>query len=208
MSSYITLFVGISVVISLIYIAGYKKNIKIMKFMAEALEKGLTPKDKLYTYLGGVLGFIAEYEVEGFSKVSITLRLIPRQSALYLPFMFVTSGKDSLQIMFYVKKPIVSEFHIIKEHPLKSTKPKIYNRKSLESSKISINEVRYEMLKDSDRYDNFREFIKIFNQKQFNHLAITKDNSIVYINLLFYKMDYKELEKSLKKAVNFIQTSL
>ncbi len=96
MTKYITLFVGISVVISLVYIAGYKKNIKIMKEMAETLEAAFSPKDKLYTYLGGVLGFIAEYQADGFEKISVTLRLIPRQSALYLPFMFVTSGKDSL----------------------------------------------------------------------------------------------------------------
>ncbi len=208
MSRYITLFIGISVVISLIYIAGYKKNIKIMKQMAETLEKTFSPKDKLYTYLGGVLGFIAEYKIEGFEKVSVTLRLIPRQSALYLPFMFITSGKDSLQIMFYTKKPIASEFHIIKESPLKLTKPKIYNRDKLKSEKIETEGLRYEILKDDNHYEKFMDFVKLFDKKQFNHLAITKENSIVYVNLLFYKMDYDQLENSLKKAVNFIQTAI
>jgi hypothetical protein len=208
MSKYITLFVGISVVISLVYIAGYKKNIKIMKQMSESLERAFSPKDKLYTYLGGVLGFIAEYQIDGFEKISITLRLIPRQSALYLPFMFVTSGKDSLQIMFYTKKPVVSEFHIIKESPLKLTKPKIYNKDKLTSSKINIDGIKYEILKDSDRYEKFIDFMKLFNKNKFNHLAITKDNSIVYVNLLFYKMNYEELEESLKKAVNFLKTAI
>jgi len=183
MSKYITLFVGISVVISLVYIAGYKKNIKIMKKMAETLEATFQPKDKLYTYLGGVLGFIAEYKVDGFEKVSITLRLIPRQSALYLPFMFVTSGKDSLQIMFYTKKPVGSEFHLIKESFLKMTKPKIYNRPQLKSEKIEIEGTKYEMLTENSRYKKFIEFVPIFNKRQFNHLAITKEKNIVYINL-------------------------
>ncbi len=208
MSKYVTLLVGISVVISLVYIAGYKKNIKIMKEMAETLEKAFAPKDKLYTYLGGVLGFIAEYQAEGFEKISVTLRLIPRQSALYLPFMFITSGKDSLQIMFYTKKPIASEFHIIKESPLKLTKPKIYNRDKLKSEHITIDGKSYEMLKDSNRYEKFIEFVKMFNKKQFNHIAITKENSIVYINLLFYKMDYNELEISIKKALGFLKTAI
>ena len=206
MSKYITLFVGVSVVISLWYIAGYKKNIKLMKFISEALERALKPKDKLYTYLGGVLGFAVDYTVDGFKKVHATLRLIPRQSALYLPFMFITSGKDSLQIMFYTKKPIESEFHIIKEGFLKFTKPKIYNREKLKSRYETINGVKYEILFEDDKYDRFVEFVKLFNPKHFNHLAITKDNSIVYVNLLFYGMKPQELENSIKKAANFIRT--
>ncbi len=208
MSKYITLFVGISVVISLVYIAGYKKNIKIMKKMAETLEEAFAPKDKLYTYLGGVLGFIAEYKLDDFNKVSITLRLIPRQSALYLPFMFVTSGKDSLQIMFYTKKPVSSEFHLIKESFMKLTKPKIYNRQKLKSERIEIDGTKYEMLTENGRYKKFIEFIGLFNKKQFNHLAITKEKSIVYINLLFYKINYDELKNSLKKASNFIKSAI
>ncbi len=208
MSKYITLFVGISVVISLVYIAGYKKNIKIMKKMAEMLEDTFKPKDKLYTYLGGVLGFIAEYKTDDFKTISVTLRLIPRQSALYLPFMFITSGKDSLQIMFYTKKPISGEFHLIKESFMKMTKPKIYNRAQLKSEKIEINGVKYEMLSDNNRYKNFTDFVKLFNKKQFNHLAITKEKSIVYINLLFYSLDYERMKNSLQKAYNFINSSI
>ncbi|AEA34300.1 hypothetical protein [Hippea maritima] len=207
-SAYITIFIGISVAISLVYIAGYKKNIKIMKEMAKSLESALNPKDKLYTYLGGVLGFSAEYKVDGFKKVFINLRLIPRQSILYLPFMFVTSGKDSLQIMFYTEKPIRGEFHIIKEDPLKLAKPKIYNREKLSKEISTINNKKYEILKDSNRYSNFKNLIKLFNDKHFNHLAITKENSIVYINLLFYKMNYKEFKNSLKKTADFIKSSI
>ncbi|WP_025270550.1 hypothetical protein [Hippea sp. KM1] len=207
-STYITIFIGVSVAISLVYIAGYKKNIKIMKEMAKSLEAALNPKDKLYTYLGGVLGFSAEYKVNGFKKVFVNLRLIPRQSILYLPFMFITSGKDSLQIMFYTEKPIIGEFHIIKEGPLKLTKPKIYNRGKLKKETAIIDNRKYEILKDSDKYSNFKNLIKLFNTKHFNHLAITKENSIVYINLLFYRVNYNELENSLKKTANFIKSSI
>ncbi len=208
MSHYIAIFVGFSVLISLIYIAGYKKNIKLMKLISEALEKALKPKDKLYTYLGGVLGFAVDYKVDGFKKVHATLRLIPRQSALYLPFMFVTSGKDSLQIMFYTEKPVRSEFHVIRESFLKFTKPKIYNKDKLKSKPLQIDGRKYEMLYEDDSYGRFVELVKLFNLKRFNHLAITKENSIVYINLLFYGIDADELEESVRKAVNFIKSSL
>ncbi len=208
MTTYLTIFIGVSVLISLIYIAGYKKNIKIMKEIAEALEEGLKPKDKLYTYLGGVLGFVADYQVDGFKKVSVTLRLIPRQSALYLPFMFITSGKDSLQIMFYTSKPIRSEFHIVAESPLKITKPKIYNRKKLKSEPIEIDGKKYEMLFENRDYGHFKDLVHFFNRKHFNHLAITKDNSIVYLQLLFYKMDPQQLKESLRKTTNFLKSAL
>ncbi len=205
MSKYIAFFVGFSVLISLIYIAGYKKNIKLMKGIAEALEGALKPKDKLYTYLGGVLGFAVDYAVDGFKKVHVTLRLIPRQSALYLPFMFITSGKDSLQIMFYTHKPVKSEFHILKKGLLKLTEPKIYNRKKLKSEIIEIEGRKYEMLYENDDYREFVEFVKLFDLKHFNHLAITAENSIVYVNLLFYGLNPEKFEESLKKAVKYLK---
>jgi len=201
MNKYITLFIGISVVISLIYIAGYKKNIKIMKRMAETLEKAFKIEDQVYTYLGGVLGFSADYKLKKLKQIKAVLRLIPRQSALYLPFMFLTSGRDSLQIMFYLKRPIKEEFHIIKKNFLNFSKPKIYNRDKLQSEVVDIDGVKYELLyeKGLSESRDFLNFIQVFNQKHFNHLAATKENNIIYVNLLFYNMNYENLTNSLKK---------
>lgn len=177
-----------------------------MKKFAEVLEKALSPKDKLYTYLGGVLGFSVEYQVEGIEKVLANLRLIPRQSLLYLPFMFLTSGKDNLQLLFYTKKPLRCEFHLIRKSPLNLTKPKIYNKDKLKKETYEINGEKFEMLYEHKNFDKrFKELAEKIPLKYFNHLAITTDNNIIYIQLLFYDIKENVLLTSLKEIRSFIQ---
>lgn len=205
-SRLIGVFIAISLIISVVYYFGYRKNVKIMKKIAEALESALKPKDKLYTYLGGVLGFSVEYQVEGMKKVVANLRLIPRQSVLYLPFMFLTSGKDNLQLLFYTKKPLKCEFHLIRKSPLNLTKPKIYNREKLKSEFCEINGTTYEMLYENANYDKrFKKIADFLPTKHFNHLAITTENNIIYVQLLFYDIEKELLVKTTQDLKRFIQ---
>ncbi len=202
---YIALLLAISLIISVVYYFGYRKNVKIIKSIAMALEDALKPKDKLYTYLGGVLGFSVEYKVDGVKKVLANLRLIPRQSVLYLPFMFITSGKDNLQLLFYTKKPLKCEFHLVRKSPLNLTKPKIYNRDKLKKEPLTLENTKFDMLYESENYDRkFLQIAKLLPIKYFNHLAITTDNNIIYIQLLFYNIDTETLKNSLKQVKGFI----
>ena len=202
---YIALLLAVSLIISVVYYFGYRKNVKIIKSIAMALEDALKPKDKLYTYLGGVLGFSVEYKVDGVKKVLANLRLIPRQSVLYLPFMFITSGKDNLQLLFYTKRPLKCEFHLVRKSPLNLTKPKIYNRDKLKKEPLVLENTKFDMLYESENYDRkFLQIAKLLPIKYFNHLAITTDNNIIYIQLLFYNIDTETLKNSLKQVKEFI----
>ncbi len=204
-TKYIALLLAVSLIISIIYYFGYRKNVKIIKSIAVALEDALKPKDKLYTYLGGVLGFSVEYKVDGVKKVLANLRLIPRQSVLYLPFMFITSGKDNLQLLFYTKKPLRCEFHLVRKSPLNLTKPKIYNRDKLKKEPFVLKDTKFDMLYESENYDRkFIQIAKLLPIKYFNHLAITTDNNIIYVQLLFYNIDMETLKESIKQIKEFI----
>ncbi len=204
-TKYIALLLAASLIISIIYYFGYRKNVKIIKSIAVALEDALKPKDKLYTYLGGVLGFSVEYKVDGVKKVLANLRLIPRQSVLYLPFMFITSGKDNLQLLFYTKKPLRCEFHLVRKSPLNLTKPKIYNRDKLKKEPFILKDTKFDMLYESENYDRkFIQIAKLLPIKYFNHLAITTDNNIIYVQLLFYNIDMETLKESIKQIKEFI----
>ncbi len=204
-TKYIALLLAVSLIISIIYYFGYRKNVKIIKSIAIALEDALKPKDKLYTYLGGVLGFSVEYKVDGVKKVLANLRLIPRQSVLYLPFMFITSGKDNLQLLFYTKKPLRCEFHLVRKSPLNLTKPKIYNRDKLKKEPFVLKDTKFDMLYESENYDRkFIQIAKLLPIKYFNHLAITTDNNIIYVQLLFYNIDMETLKESIKQIKEFI----
>ena len=199
---YIFIFIIISVIISVAYFIGYKKNIKYMKLMAAMLESALQPQDQTYTYLGGILGFSADYAVDGFAQVKANLRLIPRQSALYWPFLLITGAKDSLQLMFYLKKPIKEEFHVIKPSFLNFYKPHIYNREILKKDYIELNGKKMEILKEKKVNKALLKSIEHFDIKYFNHLAATTDYSIVYIQLHFLRFNEDKLQESIQKFKN------
>ncbi len=204
-SRYIGIFIAISLIITVVYYIGYRKNVKIMKEIAETLEDALKPKDKLYTYLGGVLGFSVEYKVEGFKKIIANLRLIPRQSALYLPFMFLTSGKDNLQVLFYTKRPLKCEFHLVRKSIFNLTKPKIYNRDKLQNDSFEMGKAKFEMLYENKNYDKkLLQLVKLIPIEYFNHLAVTTENNIIYIQLLFYSINQNTLKESLLRLKKFI----
>ncbi|HEC50165.1 MAG TPA: hypothetical protein ENI40_03300, partial [Candidatus Desulfofervidus auxilii] len=81
----ISFFLIFTIIVVFIYQWGYRKNLKLSQHWAKDLEAVFQPKEKQYKWLGGVLGFIAEYQVPGFKSIKAVLRLRPRHSLLYIP---------------------------------------------------------------------------------------------------------------------------
>ena len=92
---------------------GRKKNLSIVKSVGNTLEEVLKPNDQDYTWLGGSIGFHANYKCKDFKNVEATLTLLPRQSPLYYPVSFLVSGFDKLYVTFFLKLKIKSEGHIV-----------------------------------------------------------------------------------------------
>ncbi|WP_038056243.1 hypothetical protein [Thermodesulfobacterium hydrogeniphilum] len=175
---------------------GVRKNTKLAKLVAEKLEKTLKPLDQTYTWLGGSIGFAGEYKVENFKKVYVNLRLIPRQSALWLPISLILGRRDSLQLLFYLNFPVKQEFHIIKKALFM---PKIYNIKKLK--KIEEGDFVYFYEKDPEQRKIFEHICKEL-KPIFRHIALTCENHIFYIeftgNLQNEKI-WKGLERLIKE---------
>lgn len=104
----------VAVGLTLGYFRGRKKNLEMARAISRELEAVLHPKDQTYTWLGGVLGFKAEYRgVSGANRVEATLTLLPRHSLLYLPVAWLLSGGDRLFVVIYTTKPIRGEAHVV-----------------------------------------------------------------------------------------------
>ncbi len=85
---------------------GYKKNLSIMKETAKLLEEYFTPAKKHYTWIGGVVGFEAQYFLLDGRKIHIKLILLPRHAILYYPISLLINKSDKL---FFRGKIDISE---------------------------------------------------------------------------------------------------
>jgi len=72
-----------------------------MKQVAVALENWLRPRDKLYTYLGYLVGFKAEYtspQLRGVTKAWALYTQPPRHVLLYLPVIRLLGARERLEV--------------------------------------------------------------------------------------------------------------
>ncbi len=127
-----------SILLVVAYYRGGRKNLKIIKATGEMLEGTLRPADKSYTWLGGTIGFRAEYRVSGFQRVEALVTVLPRQSLLYMPFALLRGSRDRLELIFFLKGGFPTEFHLIRDSELRAN-PALRNGKlkELEVSDLS-----------------------------------------------------------------------
>lgn len=96
------------------YFRGRRINLGLARAIGSELERVLRPKDQTYTWLGGILGFKADYRSNGaVPRVEATLTLLPRHSLLYLPVARLLSGGDRLFVVAHPREPVRGEAHVI-----------------------------------------------------------------------------------------------
>jgi hypothetical protein len=117
-SSIIIIIVVLAGIAVLQFQKGRKINVALMKTFIRGFEEKLKLSDKTYVYLGGYLGFKAEYDLENklSKRIEITLTLIPRQSVFYLPITFLTKKTDRLYVVIRPNFKIHTDAHIVKKH--------------------------------------------------------------------------------------------
>ncbi len=96
---------------------GYKKNLAIMKKTARLLEEYFTPTKKYYTWIGGVVGFEAQYFLLDGRKIHVKLILLPRHAILYYPISLLLHKGDKLFFRGKLDLSDIDEKHVIKRLP-------------------------------------------------------------------------------------------
>lgn len=99
-----------------VYRQGARINRIRAQEVARILERVLEPEDQTYTWLGGLIGFHAEYSLKDGDRAEATLTLLPRQSLLYYPIArLLTSRHDRLYLLIRRSQAPPFEFHLL--HP-------------------------------------------------------------------------------------------
>lgn len=183
------LFIAFSLFITAGYALGRKKNIGTAKSVGKALEEIIKPHDQTYTCLGGTIGFRANYKCKNFYKVEATLTLLPRQSPLYYPASFLVSGFDRLYIVFFLKRKLTSEGHIIERKYFKYRGPEIQNFDYLSKERQNINgKVFFLLYKDREIKNTLLDILKILDENGFSrilkHIALVPDKNTLFFLIL------------------------
>ncbi len=176
---FFALFVAVSLALVAAFYWGVKKNISKAKNVASFLEDAFSPRDQTYTWLGGVIGFYAEYDVPGFKKVTATLRLVPRHSVLWLPFSLLAGRRDTLEVLFYLNCPVKDEFHIIRKG---AYRPRILN-KDLYCEDQESGGVLWRLCFSSKRPCGKLKRVVEPVEPMLLHAALTREKRVLYLRL-------------------------
>lgn len=182
---YFSLFIIFSLLISVCYYLGRKKNLGIVKSVGKSLEETLKPLDQNYTWLGGTIGFRANFKIRDFKNVQATLTLLPRQSPLYYPASFLVSGFDRLYVTFFLISGLNSEGHIINRGYFKFRGPKIENLSSLSEKKLESNNKKFLLFYENHEIEVillniFKELDKEGYLGIVKHIALVPERNTIF----------------------------
>ncbi len=206
-SAEFALFLGLSIVIAVLYYVGHKRNIKAIEAVSKSLENSLKPQDKEYTWLGGALGFTGNYKIEGFEKVTASVFMLPRQSVLYFPFSYITTGYDRLEVLFFLKEKVWNEIHVIRELKPSYRMPKIFNAHILKKEKTVINHEPFIVMyrNKSKDIDKILSLGRSLEPLGVMHIALTPEKRVLYVKLKIRPKSVDSVELAMTQCVSHIK---
>ncbi len=196
-----------SIVLVVAYYRGGRKNLRIIKATADMLEDTFKPSDKNYTWLGGTVGFKAEYGVSGFEKVEILVTVLPRQSLLYLPFALFRGSRDRIEIIVFLKNRPDAEFHLIQDGELRHTPAlKTKDLKELEDPELD----GYRLFVSNPDSASVKGLLKRkekFFTPYLRHLAIVPDRKTLFLSFMLPSSNPSLIAKHIKMIMRELRRS-
>lgn len=193
---------------SLQFFKGRRLNTFMMVKYIRDFEANLKPKDKLYTYIGGYIGFKANYDLsENFiKKMELTLTLLPRHSLLYLPISYLTRKHDRLYVILRLNEKFGYDVHIIKKH-FYFPGPMIDNIETFKKEEMVFDgKDFYVLFKNRSDLERLIEIVESsvgFNNLK--HIAYTRETNVLFLLL---KPDIDKTPKDLKKLTKKVSELL
>ncbi|CAD5244489.1 hypothetical protein [Thermococcus camini] len=201
----IFLIAGIS---ALQFYRGRKLNLMLMEHYIRAVKEVIKPEDELYTWLGGYIGFRAEYKVNrgNLRKFEYTLTLLPRHSLLYFPIALITSRHDKLYLVIKPFSDIRREAHLIQKGYYRM-RPGIDNEELLRKEVIEIAGKQYEALYEKKRdVENLKALIESLSRPaNIKHVSLTPKTNVFYVQM---KPEPETIGEDVKRIVRFANERL
>jgi len=177
----IVVLAGISV---LQFYQGRRLNVTLMKHYVQGFEGKLKIRDQLYTWIGGYVGFKADYDINDnfIKKVEMTLTLLPRQSLFWLPFSYSVKRGDRLYIVLRPKFQIHSDAHIVKKFYYLFG-ASISETKDLTKGEVGFSDAKgfYTLYEEENDIQKLRKFVEAsMDPKRLRHIAVVKETNVLF----------------------------
>ena len=185
------------------FFRGRKLNLSLVEFYASKSVKAFRPLDKTYTWIGGYIGYRANFELEDGLKLEYTLTLLPRHSLLYFPISLLTNRHDKLFLVFRLKE-LGGEAHLIKKGYYRF-RPKIEDEVALKKEFVKLNGHDYELLYDKRKYaDWILNFIQGFSKvENVKHISLTPSTKVLYIQM---KPELETIERDFEYIYDYVRS--
>jgi hypothetical protein len=190
---------------SLQFMKGRKLNVALMKVLSNGFEKKLKIKDQLYTWIGGYIGFKANYDLSDkyIKKVEMTLTLLPRQSLFYLPISILVKKGDRLFIVLRPRFEIKRDAHIIKSFYYLFG-PAIEEKHELKKGSVEIEDRKgfYTLYEEESDIDKLRKLVvECFSDvRRVRHITVVKSTNVLFCLI---KPDPNKTPEEIRKLVEY-----
>jgi hypothetical protein len=171
------------------FFIGQRRNRRIALRTARELEEALAPIEKTYTWIGGLIGFHARYEVAGFRDARATCTLLPRHAPLYLPLALVLGRGDRAHVTLYLDTRFEGEAHLISSAHLRSPLVHIEGRGGMKERSCEAGGRRFILLATQVRL--LSQLEKLLGRidreglaRHVRHIALVPDLSTLYAQVV------------------------
>lgn len=175
---------GLTLLVLLQYVRGRKANLRLARAVSDALERALEPLDQKYTWIGGVSGFKAVFDLGQGMEVRVTLAMCPRHAILYLPISWLIFGWDRLLLLVEKRSLAPGEGHLIRKGTRRTPGTWVPSRSGFplcENAEVDKRTFRL-LASDARTMDRLRSCMAELASSGLRHLATLARDPMIYLN--------------------------
>ncbi len=181
------LFIVAIGMLMLVYFRNRKYNLALLTLISKELETALQPTDQTYTWIGGTVGFKAEYQTSSpLRKAEATATMLSRQSLLFYPISKILLGNDRLFVVLYPTERFRREAHIIERWYYRLRLKTLENEANFVRKMVTVQGKTFELFSsDKAGIEKLSDWLaNIPNPALVKHVAFVPDNGSVYLFMI------------------------
>lgn len=181
---FFVVFIGI---LMLVFYRNRKYNILFIQAVGKELEAALSPTDQTYTWLGGAVGFTAEYITEKpLRKVEATVTMLARQSLLFYPVSKLFLGNDRLFVVLHPFEKSRREAHVLEKWYYTIRLRKLENESALNRHEVVVQgKTFYLFSSDKTGIEKLSAWLQTFPApKLLKHVALMPEAGTIYLYMV------------------------
>lgn len=185
-ANYIPLLILLGGIAYLQYLWGRKTNWRIIRQIAQECERALSPKDQDYTWIGGLIGYRADYVVRrgDLNRVEATVTALPRHSLLYFPISWAWRRHDTLYLLWRPNQALRTRAHAYLAG-WGMLAPRIRDVHELKGQWVDAGGRRYRLLYGSETGRKLlTRLVQAASSELVRHVSINPEEGAVYCRIV------------------------